>query len=148
MDKFLTTCSRCSSSACYITLSEGTEVSVKTCFSCGFTTSDLMQKDSILYKNTFNTLPELYKDLEYIDSEGYVWFPATVSLPAKGMVFLDGTDQHNWRWAAVQAVVIQESEREKYPKDQTHKSDMSNIKYFDQFNFMDALEAINFFSLD
>lgn len=146
MEESLITCSRCSSTACFNTIAEGTDVNVRTCFSCGFTTSDLMTKGSVLHKNTLKSLPELYKDLEFIDSEGYVWFPATVTLPQKGMVFLDGSDTHNWRWAAVKAIEINESEKDKYPEGQTHKSDMTNIKYFDQFNFMDALEVIDFFN--
>ena len=61
--------------------------------------------------------------------------------------FLDGTSKEVWQWAAVKSVPITEEDREtkKFPKDQTHKMDMKNIKHFGQKDFMDALEYIDFY---
>ena len=72
---------------------EGKEVRTWLCFGSGFTTSTLMTKESKLVQDTIETSPELYKDLMHIDENGKVWFPATITLPAKGMVFIDGTDK-------------------------------------------------------
>ena len=85
----------------------------------------------------------------HIDDQKRVWVPATITLPAKGMVFVDGTDKRNWKWSAVKAVEITEEERKtkNFPKDQTHKMDMKGAKLFDQKDFMDALELIGFYEI-
>ena len=66
------------------------------------------------------------------------------------MVFVDGTDRSNWKWAAVQAIEITEEDRKvkQYPVDQTHRMDMQNAKSFGQKDFMDAMEYIGFFTYE
>ena len=80
------------------------------------------------------------------DDKGRVWLPATITLPAKGMVFIDGTNKDDWQWAAVKAIPLQENDT-KVSKDQTHKMDMKNIKHYKRNDFMDAVEHIGMFSL-
>jgi hypothetical protein len=126
---------------------EGEEVKTWLCFGSGFTTSTLMTKDSPAVNNALETAPELYKDLMFEDKKGNIWLPATITLPGKGMVFLDGSNSTDWKWAAAKSIVITEEEKSKYPADQTHKTDMKNIKYFKQKDFMDALETIGFFAV-
>ena len=65
------------------------------------------------------------------------------------MVFLDGSSKDQWKWAAVRAIPITRRRRKvkRFPKDQTHKMDMKNLKHFAQNNFMDALEYIDFYKL-
>ena len=139
-------CPHCGGNACYEQqVSE--EVSTQFCFGCGFTTSTVMSVGSKPVLDALETSPELYKDLMFTDKDNKVWFPATVTLPEKGMVFLDGTSKENWKWSAVQAVEISEEEKEKYPQGQTHRMDTKNAKMFDQKDFMDALDAINFFDV-
>ena len=139
-------CPHCGGNACYEQqVSE--EVSTQFCFGCGFTTSTVMTVGSKPVLDALETSPELYKDLMFTDKDNKVWFPATVTLPEKGMVFLDGTSKENWKWSAVQAVEISEEEKEKYPQGQTHRMDTRNAKMFDQKDFMDALDAINFFDV-
>lgn len=142
----MTICPRCGGNACYEQELEG---GVKTyfCFGCGFSTSTLMVEGSKLVADTLEISPELYKDLMFVDENKLVWFPATITLPEKGMVFVDGTSKDNWRWAAAKATEIEGGEKEKYPKGQTHKMDMKNIKYYDQRDFMDALEYVGFFEV-
>lgn len=142
----MTICPRCGGNACYEQELEG---GVKTYFDfgCGFSTSTLMIEGSKLVEDTLQTSPELYKDLMFVDENKLVWFPATITLPEKGMVFLDGTSKENWRWAAVKAIKISEEEKEKFTKGQTHKMDMKNIQYFDQRDFMDALDEVGFFTV-
>ena len=123
---------------------EGQEIKTWLCFGSGFTTSTLMSKGSEVVNNALATAPELYKDLMYEDKNNRVWLPATITLPAKGMVFADGTSKDNWKWAAVKAIPIQEGDN-KVAEDQTHKMDMKNVKHFEQKDFMDALETIGFF---
>lgn len=142
----MTICPRCGGNACYEQELEG---GVKTyfCFGCGFSTSTLMVEGSKLVTDTLETSPELYKDLMFVGENKLVWFPATITLPEKGMVFVDGTSKDNWRWAAAKATEIEGGEKDKYPKGQTHKMDMKNIKHYDQRDFMDALEYIGFFEV-
>lgn len=139
------------SNACYEQTFEqdGKEVKTWMCFGSGFSTSTFMNKDSDLVKNTIETSPELYKDLMHIDKNDRAWFPATITLPEKGMVFADGTSKDDWKWAAVKAVPITEEDRKvkQFPADQKYKMDMENKSLHNQNDFMDALEQIGFFSI-
>lgn len=145
MDK-LVTCRRCGSNACY---EQEVSENVQTwlCLGCGFTTSTLMTENSELVKGTLESSPELYRNLVSKDSQDLVWMPATVTLPEKGMVFIDGVSEKDWRWAAVKAVPILKEEQHKYPSGQTYKMDMKNVQYFHQRDFMDALEIIGFYNM-
>ena len=141
----LTICKRCGSNACY---EQQVDESVKTwlCMGCGFTTSTVMIEGSEPIKNILETSPELYKDLMHTDADGCIWVPSTITLPNRGMVFLDGTSAKDWKWAAVKAVPLQEGDK-KLNENQTHKMDMKNVQHFKEKDFMDALEVIGFFEL-
>ena len=141
----LTICKRCGSNACY---EQQVSEQVKTwlCMGCGFTTSTLMTEGSEPIKNILETSPELYKDLMHTDEEGHIWVPSTITLPNRGMVFLDGTSTTDWKWAPVKAVPLTEGDK-KMSKDQTHKMDMKNVQHYQERDFMDALETIGFFEL-
>lgn len=142
----LTECKRCGGNACYEQhIDENTVTWL--CMGCGFTTSTMMIAESKLAQDLMATSPELYKDLLYTDSDNRVWAPSTITLPGKGMVFLDGNNKDNWQWAAVKAIEITEEDRnlKQYPADQTHRMDMQNAKRFGQREFMDALEVIGFY---
>lgn len=145
MDK-LVDCKRCGGNACY---EQNIDENITTwmCMGCGFTTSTLMSKDGEVVKNAVETSPELYKDIMFEDSDKRVWLPATITLPAKGMVFVDGVNKKDWKWAAVNAVPLQEGDK-KVSETQTHKMDMKNVKHFNQKDFMDALETIGFFAVE
>lgn len=139
------------SNACYEQTFEqdGKEVTTWMCFGSGFSTSTLMEKGSQLVENTLQTSPELYKDLMHVDKNNRVWFPATITLPEKGMVFIDGTSKEDWKWAAVKAIEITEEDRKmkQFPTDQKYKMDMENKSLHEKNDFMDALEVIGFFSI-
>lgn len=143
MDK-LVDCKRCGSNACY-EQHVNEQLTTWLCMGCGFTTSTLMTEDSTVVKQAVETSPELYKDLLHKDQDGHMWMPATITLPERGMVFIDGATKTNWQWAAVTATPILQEERSKYPDGQTYKMDMKNVKHFEQKDFMDALEVIGFF---
>ena len=110
--------------------------------SCGFWTNSLMKEGSEFYKEQLQTLPELYKDLAWTDPEtDLIWLPNVVNVQDKGMVFADGNDAANWKWAGVLAKEIDEAEKEKL-KGVTHKPDMKTIKHFDERDYMDVLSYI------
>jgi hypothetical protein len=141
----LVVCKRCGSNAC-LEQQVNEEVTTHLCMGCGFTTSTLMTEGSEVVKSALETSPELYKDLMFKDQDGNIWMPSTITLPNKGMVFVDGTAKDTWQWAAVKAIPLQEGDK-KASKDQTHKMDMKNVKHYGEKDFMDALEQIGFFAI-
>jgi hypothetical protein len=144
----LINCPRCSSDACYV---EEVNQDIKTylCYGCGYMSNSLMKEGETFLEEQVSILPELYKDLLFTDNEGKVWMPSTINVPDKGMVFANGTNTQNWKWAAVKAVPIKEEEKHKYPipgkSGQFYKNrmDMSTMKEFDERDFMEALSYIN-----
>ena len=141
----LVICKRCGSNACY-EQQVNEQLTTHLCMGCGFTTSTLMTENSEPVKAALETSPELYKDLMHKDDTGHIWFPSTITMPNKGMVFVDGTGKTYWKWAAFKAVPLQEGDK-KVNNDQTHKMDMKNLKHYAERDFMDALEYIDFFAL-
>ena len=117
--------------------------------SCGFWTNSFMTEDHEFYKQQMETLPELYKDLAWVDPKtGLIWLPNTINVEDKGMVFANGTDASNWRWAAVKAIEIPKDETMKHPipgkpgQFMKYKMDMKNMKTFEERDYMDALSYI------
>jgi hypothetical protein len=54
------------------------------------------------------TLPELYKDVKYKDSENRVWYPISINIPDKGTVFLNGKSAENTFWSAIKVAELTE----------------------------------------
>lgn len=136
------------SNACYEQQFEhqGSTITTWMCFGSGFTTSTLMTEGSELVQQTLEGLPELYKDLMHVDKDKRVWFPATITIPEKGMVFVDGSTKRDWKWAAAKAIPLQEGDK-KVSEDQTHKMDMKNVQHFAQNDFMEAADYIGMFGV-
>ena len=120
------------SDACYEQTFEqdGQQMTTWLCFGSGFTTSTVMTEGSKAVKDLQETSPELYKDLLYTDEQKRVWAPSTISIPHKGMVFIDGTTSDNWQWSAAKAISLtqEEIDSKRYPEGQTVKMDMANAK--------------------
>ncbi len=129
-------CHRCTSDASYFIKNE--DIEIYFCYGCGFTSTNQKLDESLI--------PELYKDLKFFDKEtGLIYYPSTINIPNKGMVFASGSNIKEWKWAAVCAVEIPKEELNKFPKGQTHKMDMLTIQYFEERDFMDALSHINYY---
>ena len=145
MQDQLTICPRCTSDACYHVNNEGHNVWF--CYGCGFMSDSTKTIETDTLTQFEETLPEIYKALAYVDTESKCkFFPSVVNIPTKGMVFVDGTSTSDWKWAAVIAVEITEEEKSKFLKGQTHKMDMKTIQYYDERDFMDALEYIGYYN--
>jgi hypothetical protein len=127
MKESLITCLKCGGDACS-EISNGV-VTIWICMGCGFTSNNTITDINVTEMEA--TLPELYKDLKFKDKEGKYWYPNSVILDDKSMVFAEGTNVQDWMWTAVQA------------KD--GKTDMSTKKEFQIHEFMDALEYIDYF---
>ena len=113
MNDNLVKCKKCDDEWCYETILPTPNPDIPNiksyhCFSCGFITNTLMNEDSDFYKEQMEVLPELYKDISYIDEDDYIWIPSTVNISDQGMVFIDGSDDENWGWSAVKAVSVKE----------------------------------------
>ena len=127
MKESLITCLKCGGDACS-EISNGV-VTIWICMGCGFTSNNTITDANVTEMEA--TLPELYKDLRFKDKEGKYWYPNSVILDDKSMVFAEGTNVQDWMWTAVQA------------KD--GKTDMATKKEFQIHEFMDALEYIDYF---
>ena len=146
----LTTCPRCGSDACYDN-QESPNLINRMCYGCGFMTHNYMKEDSEFLQEQLEVLPELYKDLIFIDDNGYHWMPSTVNLPDKGMVYVNGKNTKEWKWTAVPTTEVSEEDKERFPikgqpgKYHTHKMDHSLAKHFAERDYMEALDYIGVF---
>jgi hypothetical protein len=139
-------CPRCGSDACYEN-NLGADYKVYMCYGCGFTTNTLMTEDSEFLEEQLEVLPEVYKDLVYVDGEGLNWIPSTISLPEKGMIFVNGTSADKWNWSSVPAKELTEEELPNFPEGSTHKMDMKKVKHFDERDFIEAMDYIDMFNI-
>ena len=121
------------------------------CYGCGFQTNSLMKKGEKYFDEQVEILPNLYKELMGEDDDGKIWMPSMVNLPTQGMVFANGPNASQWKWAAVKAIPVKEEEKSKYPipgkKGQfyEYRMDMETLKEFEEKEYMDALEYIGVF---
>ena len=140
----LTTCNCCSSDACYVQ-EVNQDVKLYFCYGCGFQANTAMKRDSEFLKEQMEVLPELYKELMGEDENGTIWMPSVVNILEKGMVFADGSNGQNWRWAAVKATLMSEEEKTKFKekgKEYDYKMDMTTITHYPERDFMEALSYI------
>ncbi len=121
-------CSRCGSNACSEISND--KVIIWICMGCGFTSNNTITNDNV--EQMESTLPELYKALKYKDQDGKYWYPNSVMLDDKSMVFAEGTSIEDWKWSAVQS------------KD--GKADMTTKQEFVERDFMEALDYIGYFN--
>lgn len=127
MKEKLIDCLKCGGNACSEVSSR--QLTVWTCFGCGFTSNSTLTEENI--PKVEETLPELYKDLKFVDENGYHWYPTAVTLDDKSMVFAEGKTVDDWKWSSVKA------------KD--GKADMTTKKEFGVKDFMEALDYIGYF---
>ena len=139
-------CSRCGSDACYEN-NLGADYKVYMCYGCGFTTNTLMTEDSEFLKEQLEVLPELYKDLVFIDKNLLYWVPSTINIENKGMIFIQGKSAEDWNWVACPAKELTEEEKTNFPDDTTYKMDMKNASYFKERDFIEAMDYIGMFEV-
>lgn len=133
-------CPRCGSNACSEISDD--KIQIWLCMGCGFTTNTFMTEENAVKAE--EVMPNLYKDLKFVDDKQLAWYPNSVTLDDKSMVFADGTGKDDWKWAAVKSIEIAEEEKEKFPNS-THRADMTTIKHFEEKDFMEALEYVGYF---
>ena len=139
MEDRLVICNRCKSDACYEHKQQG--ILIWSCMGCGFTTNELMIEKSQLVQETEEVMPELYKDIKFIDDKKQVWYPTIINVHDKGTVFINGTTKDNWGWAGIKATKTTEEEQTKL-KGALYKSDPSTLKTFDKSAFDEACHYV------
>jgi len=147
MDKIIN-CPKSGGDLCYET-QVTPEITNWMSLSCGYWTNSLMTEGSEFYTQQMEMLPELYKALAWEDkSTGLTWLPQTINEPKQGMIFANGNEASNWKWAAVKAVPVTEEEKYKYPipkqpgKFYEYRMDMTTLQHFDERDFIEALDYI------
>jgi hypothetical protein len=144
MEDKLVTCSRCGSDACYEYKQQG--INVWSCMGCGFTSNELMINEGDLVKETEEVMPELYKDIRFVDSNNQVWYPTVINVTDKGTVFVNGTTKENWGWAGIKVTETTDEEKEKL-KGAKYKSDPKTLKTFNKDAFDEACAYIGLFDV-
>ena len=136
-------CPLCSEKlACYSTKINETK-NAYMCLGCGFVANDLLTEGGYDVEEFETQLPELYKDIKKVDSEGRVWYPNTVNLGLKGLVFASGTSADNWEWCSIKNIELTEEEKQlpKF-KGQKWKTDSASLTKFGK-DYLSALESID-----
>jgi len=102
-----------------------------------------MKEGTEFFKEQMSVLPEIYKDLEWLDLKTeLVWLPNTITDVKLGMVYADGDGSGEWNWAAVKAIKLEEPTINKDGSKTEYKPDMSTLKHFKERDYMDALSYI------
>ena len=149
----LVICNRCGSDACYVQ-EVNDEIKNYQCYGCGFITNSLLKKDTRFFDEQMELLPNLYKELMGEDEDGKIWMPSTVNMPSKGMIFANGKNSTDWKWAAVLAVPVTEEDKEKYPipgkegEFYEWRMDMTTMKEFEEKDYIEALDYIGIFTAE
>jgi hypothetical protein len=110
-----------------------------------------MKRKESYFEEQMEILPNLYKELMGEDEEGKIWMPSMINLPKQGMVFANGKNASEWKWAAVKAIPVKEEEKSKYPipgkkgEFYEYRMDMETLKEYEEKEYMDALEYIGVF---
>ncbi len=116
MNDKLVICAKCGSDACYE--HEIEKITVWSCMGCGFTTNELMLEGSQLVTESEEVMPELYKDIKFIDDQKRVWYPTVLNISDKGTVFVNGVDKNTWGWAGIKAIETTDEEKVKFKLNQ------------------------------
>ena len=119
------------------------------CMGCGYTSNVLFKTGTDDLLGFEQPMPELYKDIKFVDSErGITWYPTVLNIPSLGIVFVDGKSKEDWKWKAAPAVDVAESEKTKYPipgqpdEFYTKRLNMDLAKDFEQTEFTEACKYV------
>lgn len=137
------TCPHCGHTLCYHQdMGEGVEA--MTCLHCGFTTTNQMQEGSEVEQAVFKRNPRLYRDLRFKDEFGYVWYPAVVTVPEVGMVYIDGTSEENWEWVSTPVRKLTRKERRSglYKEGSEYIAVPAKTKKFGKDGYIEALASL------
>jgi hypothetical protein len=145
MEDKLVTCAHCGSEMCYSVQINETAWAYN-CTGCGFTANDIIKEGEYDIEKFEESMPELYKDLKYVDELKRIWYPMVIQ-NEEGIVFIDGNSKENWGWGAIKNRPLTEEEKQFYIKENKeiplHKSDSETLKHFGKGGFLEAVNYIN-----
>jgi hypothetical protein len=136
-------------SICYVSeIAEG--ITMYNSLSTGFWTNSLLKEGEKFYEEQMEILPELYKEIAYVDENNLTWLPQNINIEGKGMIFAYGNSKDNWHWAVVKQVPVLEEEKEKFKLPggknySKYKTDMNSMKLFEPLDFLEALDELGVF---
>jgi hypothetical protein len=117
------------------------------CMESGYTTTELLQKDSDYLEKHEAQLTELMLDARYVDEEtGLVWYPTFMQMPGC-MLYPDGS-RTALKWKVARVIAVNEEEKLQYPipgkegEYFTSKLDVDNANIYDTMDFKLALEDL------
>ena len=147
MKEGLVACPHCGSSLCYAQRDEKTGVEVWACVQCGFSSTNQLKEGSEQEKEFGAKQPQLYRDLKFVDGNGYAWYPSVVTVPEKGMVFIDGTSKEDWEWASSKFVRLSRQQKRARKRAKLPEKDfvMGPIQKFGQNGYLEAVASIDTF---
>ena len=141
IDSFVV-CPHCGSTLCYHE-DQGEGVESMICMHCGFTTTNQMLEGSETEKAVTAKHPSLYKDLKFVDVHGFVWYPAVITVPGTGMVYVDGSSTEDWEWASTPMRKLTRKERRSGRFGQNEFVAVPNAtKHFGKEGFMQAMSSL------
>lgn len=121
------------------------------CMGCGFSSNSMLSNGSDYQNQYEETLPELYKDLKFIDLDNKAWYPIVLNYPNKGMLFAEGTSDQNWGWTALLATKIEDNEKEKFKKPGVeneyfeYKMDAKTKRHFHKSDYISGVAYLGLF---
>ena len=145
MNDNLIICPKCGSDACYSTQINEIK-NAYNCMGCGYHSNDLMIEGEFEDFEYEMTMPELHKDLKYIDEQKRIWYPMTINIEGKGTLFANGTSIHDWKWSVIKMrELTEEEQKEAINKGSKFKSDPSTMKHFEN-DFIEACDYLGLFN--
>lgn len=142
----LTQCPKCKNEDCCYVVDIENGKKAYSCMHCGFATNDYMIDGEYDLDTYEAELPELYKDLKYVDEQKRVWYPIAVNVESLGTVFASGKSLDDWEWCAIKSVELsEEDKKKKFFIDKNYKSDPSTMKNFGKEGFFEACDYINLY---
>tara|TARA_R110001592_G_scaffold10504_7_gene54379 strand:- start:7300 stop:7806 length:507 start_codon:yes stop_codon:yes gene_type:complete len=130
-----------------IEASPDSNVESQICMESGYTTTDLLKKDSEYLEKHEEQLTELMLDAKYEDTEtGLVWYPTFMQMPG-GMLYPQGTSS-KLQWAVAKVIPVTGEDRLQYPipgkegEYFTSKLDVDNANIYDTMDFKIALNDL------
>lgn len=139
----LITCNVCGQEdSCYENIISD-EMSLYSCFRCGFVSNSLMVEGNEFWNETLSNLPKFYQSLIYKDKQGKFWVPNNIDTE-EGVVFVFPVD-NGWGWSASKKIDISEEEKPRFfikGKQYTRKVDTTSTKIFNPLYFSEALKYI------
>lgn len=137
-------CRKCKAPLCYERKDEN--YVAWDCLMCGYASNSIFMINTEAVVEFEKTLPALFKDIKFVDSDGYIWYPTVITREGVGIVYPDPDGKGDWKWAFSPHIEVKEEEKEKFKNKEKpgeyhkYKTDIAHTVHFDKDKFAHALE--------